>query len=346
MRNLLSTLFIILLSFVILAILVLFLSKSPVNTLYWFFLGPLQNTYALGNMINSAVPLVFGGLGVAIAMQAGILNLGGEGQIYGGATVTLALALALQNLGLSGALIALLGGCLFSGLIAGASGFFKYRWDTNELISTFLLSQALVLITDYCVTGPLLDPNTNLQSTRSIPDSFRLPGILPPSSLSASLFIAVALVIIAHFFLYHSVVGYEIRMTGLNRNFARYGGISLLKTTVLPLFLSGCLYGLGGGLAIYGSYYSVVKDFSSGMGWASVAVALIAMSKPLMVLPAALFFAWISAGARAAMQFSDVSSELASIVQALVFLLVTSAVLRKLFRGKSSTGRFLEGDRS
>jgi simple sugar transport system permease protein len=321
-------------SFGVLIILAFLLSKTPGRTLGYFFLGPLRNLYYFGNMINSAIPLIFGGLGVSIAMQANCFNLGGEGQIYTGAFVTTLAALALAPLGIPGAVLALAAGALISGIAAGISGLLKIRWNTSELITTFLLSNALVLITSYFITGPFLDPGTNLQSTRKIPESFRLPLILPPSNLSAALFIAVAAVILVYVFLYHSRKGYELRMSGLNKVFAQYGGISTPRGILLAMFLSGLLYGFGGGMAIYGTYYSTMKEFSSGLGWNGLAVALIARCKPQAVIPAAVFFAWIGSGARIAMQFSDITFEIASIVQSVIFFLVTSTVLLNIFKAR------------
>jgi simple sugar transport system permease protein len=105
------------------------------------------------------------------------------------------------------------------------------------------------------------------------------------------------------------------------------------------MFISGALYGFGGGMTIYGTYYAAMKEFSAGMGWNGLAVALIARSKPAAVIPAAIFFAWIGSGARMAMQFSDVTFELASIVQSVIFFLVSSAVLRDLFRPRDEGGK-------
>jgi simple sugar transport system permease protein len=333
-------LLIVLIALSVLVILALVLSRSPGLTLWYFFLGPLQNRYSFGNMINAAIPLIFGGLGVAVAMQAGSFNLGGEGQIYAGACITVTVALALEPLGFFGAVVALIAGAAFSGLTAAVSGALKERWNTNELISSFLLSNALILIINYLVTGPLLDPGTNLQATRKVSEAFRLPRILPPSNLSAALFFALAAVLLVHIFLYRSRWGYEIRMTGLSSRFARYGGVNLVRSAVFPMFLSGALYGIAGGMAVYGTYYTVMKEFSAGLGWNGLAVALIARSRPGAVIPAAIFFSWIGSGARLAMQFSDVNSELASIVQAVVFLLASSLSLREVFSrsGPASKG--------
>jgi simple sugar transport system permease protein len=322
---------IIIISMAVMALMVLFLSGDPAKTLACFFLGPLWNTYYFGNMINGAIPLIFGGLGVSVAMRGGNLNLGGEGQIYSGAFVTAIASFALRPLGAAGAGIALLAGSVFAGAAAGFSGFLKEKWNTNELITTFLISNVLILFTNYCVTGPFLDPETSLQSTRKIAESWRLPRILPPSNLSAALFCALAATVLVHIFLYRTRTGYETRLCGINPWFAKYGGINTGRNTVLVMFISGALYGLGGGMAVYGAYYAVMKEFSSGMGWNGLAVALLARSKPAAVIPAAIFFAWIGAGARIAMQFSDVTFEIASIVQSVIFFLVSSALLRDLF---------------
>jgi simple sugar transport system permease protein len=308
-------------------ILALLLSETPGKTLHYFFLGAFQNTYYFGNMLNSAIPLMFGGLGIVIAMRSNNFNLGGEGQIYLGAFVTTITALALAPLHIIGLILALAIGAASAGAVGALSGVLKYKWDTSELISSFLLSNAIVLIINYFVTGPFMDPNTNLLATRKVPEAFRLPRILPPSNLSAALFIALIAVVIVYVFLFKTNSGYELRMFGMNPKFAIYGGISKAKNVVTPMFYSGALYGLGGGMAIIGTYYACVKEFSAGMGWNGLAVALIARNRPFAVIPAAIFFAYIESGAKNAMLHSDVTAELAMIVQAVVFLLVTSEVL-------------------
>jgi simple sugar transport system permease protein len=317
----------------------LLLSREPVRTLGYFFLGPLQNAYYFGNMINGAIPLIFGGLGVSVALRGGRLNLGGEGQIYSGAFVTLIAALAMTPLGAAGAVLALLAGMVFAGAAAGLSGFLKEKWDTNELITTFLISNVLILFTNYCITGPFMDPQTNLQSTRKIAESWRLPHILPPSNLSAALFYALVITVLVHIFLYRTRTGYEVRLCGINPWFAKYGGIDTRRNTVLVMGISGALYGLGGGMLVYGNYYAAMKEFSAGMGWNGLAVALLARSKPAAIVPAAVFFAWIGAGARMAMQFSDVTFELAAVVQSVIFFLVSSAVLRDIFAAGNTARR-------
>jgi simple sugar transport system permease protein len=326
------------LSLVLVVILSFLFSKNPGRTLWFFFLGPLRNRYQFGNMLNGAVPLALGGLGVSIAMKANNFNLGGEGQVYAGALVSTLAGLALGRifagsplLSCLGAAAALLTGALFSGLTAWVSGFCRAKWNTSELITSFLISGSLVLIVDYLVTGPFMDPATNLLSTEKIPESFRFPRILPPSNLNAGFIFTLGAIVLAAVFLYRTRTGYEIRMTGGNEVFARYGGIETGRITMCAMFLSGAFYGLAGGFAVYGTYYATIKEFSSGLGWNGLAAALIARFRPALILPAAVFFAWIGAGARMTMQFSDMMLEMASVAQGVILLLVTSQVLLNLF---------------
>ena len=129
---------------------------------------------------------------------------------------------------------------------------------------------------------------------------------------------------LVYFLLYRTHLGYELRASGSNRQFAQYGGINVNQYYVLPLMISGGLIGLGGAIQVAGRYQSCFTDLTAGLGWNGIAVALIARSNPLGVLPAALLYAYLSAGAKAAMINSDVTFELAAIIQSVIFYLITA----------------------
>ncbi len=320
-------------SFLIAIALILLLSKQPLATIYYFFIGPLTNRYYLGNMLNTAVPLTFTGLGIAVAFKSSLFNLGGEGQVYSGALAATVICLALPRAnGYIGGLLALAGALATGAALAGMSGFFKMKWGTDELISSFLISTAVGFIVNYFITGPLDDPGNNLLASFAIDKRYFLAGLFPPSKLNVSALFALAAAALVFFLLYYTHPGYEMRMCGLNREFSRYGGINVSAYVVLPMLLSGALHGLAGGLAILGTYHMAVKEFSFGMGWNGIAVSLIAGNHPLGVVPAAIFFAYLDAGAKAAMLHSDVTFELAAIVQSVIFYLVTAQALYSALR--------------
>jgi len=330
-----NVIFILAISLLTVFLLIFILSDTPLKTIYFFFIGPFRNLYSFGNLLNTAIPMIFGALGIIIAMKAGNLNLGGEGQVYLGAFTTTAAALSLGRFGVTGAVIAVLAGVLASGALSAFSGLCKARWKTPEIITTFLLSCAVIPIVNYLVTGPFLDPETSLISTKKIVENMRLPQILRPSSLSSGIFIALVFVFIAHFFLYKTKTGYEFRIAGKNEMFARYGGINTKLNTVIAMAISGALYGLAGSVAILGTHYAVIKEFSSGLGWSGLTVALIASFSPIAVIPCALFLAWTETGARIAMQNTGITYEISYIIQAVIFFLSTSLAVKNVFeRGK------------
>ena len=315
----------------------LLLSREPLSAIYSFFIGPFTNGYALGNMLNTAIPLVFTGLGISLAFKSSVYNLGGEGQVYAGGLAATAVCLALPaSNGYLGGLLALAASVVVSGILGGLSGFFRMRWNADEMISSFLISAAVILVVDYCITGPLADPSNNLLSTYTIAPQYQLLRIFPPSKLNGSAFIALAAAGMGWLFLNKSQAGYEMRMCGLNREFARYGGINVSTYLVLPMILSGGLHGLAGGLSILGTYGASIKGFSSGLGWNGIAVSLIARNNPLGVLPAALLFAYLDAGARAATLGSDITYEIVAVIQSVIFYLVTAQAFWGLSRRRSA----------
>jgi simple sugar transport system permease protein len=321
------------LSFGLVVLLIFILSKTPGKTIYYFFVGPFTNRYYLGNMLNVTVPLVFTGLGISMAFKSSVFNLGGEGQVYAGGLAVTAVCLALPSAnGYLGGTLALLSAMILSGGIAGLSGYVKMKWNADEMISSFLLSSAVILVVNFFITGPLDDPKNNLLATLAIGRQYSLARIFPPSKLNLSAFIALAAAVLVFFFMYKSHVGYEMRMCGLNREFSRYGGIDVSKYLVLPMVLSGALHGLGGGLMIIGTYGATIEGYSFGMGWNGIAVALIAKNHPLGVIPAALLFAYLDAGAKAAMLNADVTFEIAAIAQSFIFYFVTAQALYGLAR--------------
>lgn len=313
----------------VLIVLVPFVSKTPLDTLAAFLTGPFRNSFYLGNFLDRAGLYILAGLAMVISFQGGMFNLGGEGQVYGGALAATMLLLLLPGvLGALGIVLGLLAGVLAGAFLAGLSGYFRMKWNTDELISSYLLSSSVVYTIDYLVSGPLRDTQRFLLSTPEISQEFRLPQILPPSHLNIGIILVIALVVLVHRFLYSSSTGYELRMTGLNREFAGYGGIPVRRYFFIPITLSGALYGLAGSLYITGTGYAAVQGCTSGMGWNGIAIALIARTNPILVPPAAFIFTFLEFGAKNAIMHSDFSFEFAAILQAIVLFLVTARFMR------------------
>ena len=307
------------------ALLLLVTAPRPAEAVSAFFLGAFRSSYAFGNMLSAAVPLTIAGLGIAVAFRAGVYNLGGEGQVYASGAAAAAFALAFpQTAGMAGKALAVGFAAAVGAVLAGIPGVLRRRLGTNELIASYLISATAILVTDYLIAGPLDDPSSNLISTAPVAAGFRLARLLPPSHLSGGLFLAAGTVVVIAFLINDTRWGYELRLCGANPQFARYGGIEVGAYLVAPMVASGALHGLAGGVALLGVYHRAIGGFSAGTGWNAIAVALIARNRPEMVPLAALLYAYLDAGARAATVLAGVSFEMILLVQAVIFYLITA----------------------
>ncbi|MBE0635929.1 ABC transporter permease [Candidatus Bipolaricaulota bacterium] len=337
LRNKLATLLGILTAIVaslmIAVALIFLLSEDPGRTLYFYFVGPFTSKFVFFNMLESSIPIIFSGLGIAVAFRSGVTNLGGEGQIFAGAMIAVLIGTWFPHLpGIVGTAFLLTGGLVVGALIGSVSGLLRMKWNVSDLLTTYLISSGLVYIVNYLILGPFRDPAKIRIQSISIPDSYMLSRIASPSYLHVGIFGAIIAALCIHFLMKYTHTGYHLRVTGSNRQFARYGGINIRRFYVLPLAISGGLIGLGGAVQIVGRYQACFTDLTAGLGWAGIGVALIARRNPLGVLPAALFYVYLQAGARVAMMNSDVTYEIAAIITSVIFYLITAEVTFAFFR--------------
>jgi riboflavin transport system permease protein len=318
---------------VIAVVLILVLSKKPTTTLYWYFVGPFIDRYTFFNMIESSIPLIFAGLGMAIAFKSGVVNLGGEGQIFAGAILPVILAGILPSLpGAIGIPVLLLGGACVGAALASVSGWMRMKWDVSDLLTTYLISTGMVYVINYLILGPLRDPAQITIQSAALPPAYLLGRLALPSYLHTGIILAVVGAVLVFFMMYRTHLGFELRVAGSNRQFARYVGINVKGYYLIPMALSGALIGLGGSVEVVGRYQACFSSLTAGLGWNGIAVALIARNNPLGVVPAALFFAYLSTGAKVAMMNSDVTVELAAIISSILFYLVTAEAAFSFFR--------------
>jgi len=298
--------------------------NNPGKTALVFFTGPWSNTWFLGNTLDSMALLLTSSLGAAIAFRGGCFNLGGEGQIYtGGCAAAIVL---LYKKTLPGSLmlfLAALAASVTGAVMGGVSGFLRKNLKANELITSFLLAATLIPAGDYFVSTVLRGPGMNLLATDKFSSGRVLPYILPPSSLSVSILIALALVFLFQLFMNRTGAGYRFRIAGTAPDLALFAGIDADKRFTPTMALSGAIAGLAGFFAVAGTYGMCYQGFSGGLGWNGIALALIAGNEPLLLLPVVFIFGSAMAGADAVMLQAGFGFETAAFIEAAVLLLAT-----------------------
>jgi len=275
--------------------------QSPLAVYRLLLAGTWGSSYGLGQVLFKTTPLLFTGLAVAVALRAGLFNVGGEGQLITGALCT-ALCGAGLPAGTPGLLaipLALLAGFGGGAALGALPGLLKWWAGAHEVIVTILLNfivrailvglGARLFVKESVHTAPVLAAARLSRLSRFLP-------ALHGSAVNTALLLGLLMVLVFAVLLGRSRLGFALRTVGLNPDAAQAAGLHLGRVRTLAMVLSGGIAGLGGANFVLGYKYYYEDGFSSGIGYLGIAVAVLGQSRPLGVLAAALLFGTLSQG--------------------------------------------------
>jgi len=295
--------------------------------------GAFGSLDSLSDVGVKSCPLLLAGLAIAVSFQAGVWNIGAEGQLLMGALAMAALGTygarlpAWLDLASNLAVAAAVGAAW-----AGIAAQLKLRRNVNEVISTIMLNFIALGLISYLVQGPLMETGGRYPQTDAL-----LPGLwmprLAPYRIHLGLVIALLAAVAVHVLLYRMVPGYEMRAAGLNAAAARLAGIDVERRVLMALMLSGALAGLAGGIEVSAVTHRLYERFSPGWGFTAIAVGLLGRLSPAGVVVAAIFFGALDAGSNAMQRVAGVSSVLVAVIQATVILFLVALEHRRWLPG-------------
>lgn len=286
---------------------------------------PIINIYFLGNLLSYVATLSLSGIGIFIAYKSGAFNLGGEGQIYFGsflATLAGIYLLPTYPPFISKSIIFFVA-FLTGGVLALISGYIKYYFKVSEFISTFLISETVIIITNVLLRTYFHDPSYGITATLPLPEGFLFKKILPPSLFSTSIFISLILVFLVAFIYNRTLYGYEFKLFGTCPWFAFYGGINVKRGILIPLFLSGGILGFTGILDILARSGRFVQGFSYGLGWDGIIVFLLARGNPYWIIPSAILLSYMKVLVQVGGIYNVFPLEVGDLLKAIIFLIAT-----------------------
>ncbi len=281
--------------------------------------------FAVGTMLIKSMPRLIPALGIALALRAGLWNIGAEGQIYVGAAACTAVALFGPDLpfpfGVGLALIAATAAGAAWATIAGALR--AYR-GISEVITTLMLVYVAIQLVNWLIEGPWLVPNSTWPATAIVERAFRLPVVWHGTLVNAGIFLALAAVLLLGFIVNRTTFGLMLRAVGGNERASEVIGLPNRLLIVAALAASGAFAGIAGGIEVLGIRGRLLEGFSPGYGFEAIAIALLGRLNPLGITAAALLFGALDAGA-AGLQVASggISSAIAPVIEglAVAFLL-------------------------
>jgi ABC-type uncharacterized transport system permease subunit len=298
------------------------------------FVGAFGSPRAISETLFAATPLIFAGLAVAVGFQAGLFNIGVNGQMHIGGMAALWVGFSIALPAFLHIPLALIAAIIGGAIWAGIAGLLKARTGAHEVITTIMLNFIALFLVDYLLKSSLFQA-TGRNDPISLPaDPTAVFPTLFGYRLSIGFFLALAAVGFIWWLMYRSTIGFEFRAVGFNPDGGRYAGMNVAWIYVAVMAVSGAMAGLAGSNQVLGlEPYRGISGFAGNIGFDAIALALLGRSHPVGVLVAGLLFGALRAGGREMSGAAGIPIDLVLVLQALIIVMIAAPELvRAIYR--------------
>lgn len=281
---------------VIFALFILVQGKNPVAAYGDMFMSTFTQSRSIGSILIRATPLIFAALAVAVPARAGLVNVGGEGQLLLGGVAAAGTALALGPAVGSGVSLPLmaLAAAAAGAAIAGIAVGLRVVVGISEAVTTLLLNYVALNVQRYLIFDHWKDPKGSGQpATPPLQVAERLP-VIGTSRVHMGIVLAVVAAGVIAFLFARTRWGFRLRVVGGNPEAARRAGMPTAKLLASSMIIGGALAGLGGFAHLAGAEFTLRQGFLAGYGYVAFLAAWLARHRPGPVAAASVFLAGIA----------------------------------------------------
>lgn len=298
---------------------------NPIEAYAAMLTGALGSPQAISNVLVRASPLLLGGVGVAIGIKAGVWNIGIEGYMYLGAIG--AAIIGISNLPIPPILhitLSILVAVVLAVIWGLGPAYLRAYRGVNEVVTTIMMNYVAIFLISFLVHEPsfMAEPGSFFPMSKIIVPTAKLPILMSGTSLHPGFIFGIAACILIYFVIRFTPFGFRTRMSGSNPAAARYAGVNVKRQILFALLIGALMGGLAGAIEILGLKQRVYMDFVAGVGYESVAVALLAAGNPLAVIASALFLSALKAGGATMSIQTGVGGPMTTVIIALCVLFV------------------------
>ncbi len=320
------------------ALLMVTFGYDPIVAYYWLFRGAFGSLPDVMETLAFATPLMLTAIAFAVSARAGLFNIGAEGQMYLGALGAAAAGAAAFPAPFH-VIIATAFAMILAAIWSIPVAALKIWKGVHEVISTIMFNWIAYHFVMYIAIYYLAEPGRAERTTPALP-SARYPVLMEGTSLTAVVFLAVAFCIGVYVYLWGTKAGYELRLTGVNPDAARYAGVNSPLIVLSSFIIGGLSAGLAGASQIIGrppawSLYATLGNVVS-LGFDGIGVALIGRNHPIGIIFAAIFYGGLQHGSRFMEYHAGVYSELVRAVNGLIIIALATpeivTILRRRFK--------------
>lgn len=316
------------------AVIILFQGKNPLiayqNLLQGSGLLPKASYAGYKNILtdfasfmNAWTPMLFASLAVAVALRAGLFNIGVSGQMLtAGFIATLTIGYSSLSAPLAKPLVLAVG--IFTGaMVGGLIGWLKYQFNINEVVSSIMINYIAQYVISFFINTYYVNPVS--RQSNAVSKAARLSMMDTPVGnlkidIPLCIILAILTAFLVKFLLDRTTFGYELKCVGTSRNAARYAGINVGKNIVMAMIFSGALAGLAGVTYYLGYFGSIQPKVLPSAGFDAIAVSLLANSNPIGIIFSSFLITVISKGSTYMNSASGLESEIASVITGVILL--------------------------
>lgn len=333
MRDLLRYVMMTLLALLLFGFILLVTGKDPLQSYKDIFTSTLGSAYGFSEVLVAMIPMLITALAVAVPSRVGLINVGGEGQLYIGAAFATWGALTFQNqpAWILIPLMTLLG--MFGGALwAFIPGYLKSIGLVNETITTLLMNSIAPKIVGFLIFGFWHSAMDTVKTANFVPAA-RLPAFFG-TRVHLGMVFALVLLLLFWFVMKYTRWGLEMRAIGGNAQAARRNGIPLKGYLVTVMCIGGAISGLAGMSMVSGYYGMLLLNFSVGLGFMGFLICWLAGGDPLGIFIMSFVVAVITTGGNLLQLTRDLPYAVINIL--LAFTLFVVLARPTFFEGKKA----------
>lgn len=352
-QNITIPIFTILLALMAGAVVFLLLGKNPLSAYYNLLQGcgiAPKASYAghksmltdFMSFLNYLTPMIFAALAVAVALRAGLFNIGVSGQMLAaGFAASVTVGYSSLAAPIAKPLVVLIG-ILVGALVGGLIGFLKYRFNINEVVSSIMLNYILQYVCSFVINTYFVDPVSRQSKAISAASRLTLSDTMVGDlkmDIPLGILLALAAVVFVQFLMKKTVLGYEMKAVGFSGGASRYAGINVGRNIVTTMAISGALAGLAGVTYYLGYFASIRPRVLCDTGFDAIAVALLGNSNPVGIIFSSFLVTMIDKGSTYMSSTAGVQAEIADVITGAILLFCACTAFIKYRVARMDEGR-------
>jgi simple sugar transport system permease protein len=306
------------------AVVMLLKGVNPITAYVDMATSTFSGPDAIGDILVRSTPIVLAGLAVSVPARAGLINVGGEGQLIIGGICAFGTSMLIDG-SLPGGLTLLLmvvgaalGGAAWSALAVGL----RQLAGISESVTTLLLNYIALDLMYFLIYDRWKDrAGSGQPTTEALPVAERLP-LVGFGRLHGGIFLALGATAVIALVFAVTTWGFRLKVVGGNGEAARRSGLKVGLLLLSAMAVGGALAGIGGLTQLAGAEFKLRPGFVAGYGYIGFLASWLGRHRPVYVALSAILLSTIVVGGDSLQIDSGLPAASVNVLMALLLLMV------------------------